>query len=147
MFYLTVSSGITLTEEIPEMFTEYRDKFAAQNNNMVYLTENNKPVYPITHDEKNLYVLNGAEDDFKKYYIDEDNNELIIEKDEISYPARGKSHYQLMKISMKKLNSIIDNETLKIRIIYLYQDNQFTLLEYNLEDKSTQEISSNYIAP
>lgn len=146
MFYLTVSSGITLTEEIPEMFTEYRDKFVAQNNNMVYLTKDNIPVYPITHDQKKLFVLNGAEDDFKKYYIDQENKELIIEKDEINYPARGKSHYQLMKISMKKLNPIINNETLKIRIVYLYQDNQSTLLEYNLKDKTTQEISSNYVA-
>ena len=59
MFYLTVSSGITLTEEIPEMFTEYRDKFQPSNNNMVYLTKDNIPVYPITHDQKKLFVLMG----------------------------------------------------------------------------------------
>lgn len=145
IFYLTISGGITLTEEMPEMFTEYSDKYIAKGKKMIYLTDDNIPVYPITHDNKSLYILNGAEDDFKKYYIDRENNEIVIEKNRIKYFAKGEAHYQLIKINSKKYEPIVNDGKIKIRIIYLYQDNQTTLLEYDLQTKTTQEISSTYV--
>ncbi len=147
VFYLTIYGGITLTTEIPEQFAKYSSSYTEKNKRMVFLTDDNTPVYPITHDDKALYILNGGEDDFKSYRIDPKNKEIIIEKNLVKFHLKTRAHYQLITIANKNYKHIVDNNKVTIRMIYTYQDNQTTLLEYDLQKKTAVEISSTYVSP
>lgn len=75
---------------------------------------------PITHDDQPLYVLNGAGDDFKRFYLEDDTGELVIRKNIVSPKQRNKPYFQIVRVPKSKYETIVCNDKVKIRILYMY---------------------------
>jgi hypothetical protein len=146
MIYLIFPNGIELTTEIPEVFKGSNINYT-YNNGMTFIvcSDGDTCVYPIIHDKKALYILNGATEAFKQYYIDQDNRELVIVKNIVSPKIRNSVCFQLVTIPTAKYQSIVENHKISIRIKYAYLNGQSTFLEYNFQSKASTVISSTLI--
>ncbi len=136
--YLKIPNGIELYSEIPQVFSNQSIIYGFENG-MTFIKhdDSDKIIFSIIHDEKALYVLNGAGDDFKKFYIDSENKEIVIVQDIMKPRIRDGVCFQLVTIPEKYYGSIIENGKVKIRIKYMYLGNQSSLLEYDLGTQIT----------
>ncbi len=100
---------------------------------------------PITHDDQALYVLNGAGKDFTKFYLDNDTGELVICKNIVSPKQRNKPYFQIVKVPKRQYETIVCNDKVKVRILYMYMGRQSTLLEYDLNSRETSVVSHTFI--
>lgn len=141
LLYLTIKPGIQEVASIPAVFQEQNIKYEFRNGYTFIEGEQEHVNNSITHDEEALYVLNGATDEFKKFYIDSDARELIIHQNIISPKKRSKPYFQLIKVPNSKYKAIVYDGKVKIRIMYMYFGEQSTLLEYDLGTRKTSLIS------
>ena len=141
ILYVTMNSGIQLVTSIPTVFQgqkiqyEYKDGFTFIKGEQEHVNN------PVNHDDQALYVLNGATDEFKKFYIDSVAGELVIRQNIMSPKVRNKPYFQVVKVTNGKYKDIVHDGKVKIRIQYMYLGEQSTLLEYDLKTRKTNLIS------
>ena len=141
LLYVTMNSGIQLVTSIPEVFQEQKIKYKYING-MTYISGEQQHVNnPVIHDAQALYVLNGAADEFKNYYIDSVAEELVIRQNIMSPKVRSKPYFQVVKVPNGKYTAIVHDGKVKVRVQYMYLGKQSTLLEYNLNTRKTNLIS------
>ncbi|PKM77284.1 MAG: hypothetical protein CVU90_08235 [Firmicutes bacterium HGW-Firmicutes-15] len=145
VLYLITTNGVELTNEIPEIFRDeniqyvYKDGFTAIESN------DSRSAYPIIHNAKALYLLSGASDVIKNYYINQEKKELIIEQNIMSPKIRNGAHFQLVTVPTNKYQPIVENQKLKIRVKYLYLNGQSTYLEYDFQNKTTKVVETSLV--
>ena len=129
---------------IPSVFQnqQFQHEFI---NGMTYITLNSETVYPVIDDGRYLYVLNGAGNDFKSYSLDKEKKEIVIRKNIVAAHIRGEEKFQIVKISYDDLKSLIESNKIKIRISYMYLDQQSMLLEYDFNSKQFKTIAKNLV--
>lgn len=93
LLYLTMHSRIQLVTSIPAVFQEQEIQYKYINGMTYIVAEQQHVNTPVVHDEEALYVLNGAGDDFKKFYIDDDAGELVIRKNIMLPKTRNKTYF------------------------------------------------------
>jgi len=141
LLYINMNSGIKLVTSIPTVFQEQKVQYDYKNG-MTFITSEQVHINnPIIHDDQALYVLNGAADEFKRFYIDSVAGELVIRQNIMSPKVRSKPYFQVVEVPSSKYKDIVHDEKVKVRIQYMYLGNQSTLLEYNLNTRKTNLIA------
>lgn len=140
ILYSVMDSGIKKVSSIPAVFEGQEIKYEYIYG-MTFIKGEQVVNYPITHDDQALYVLNGAGDDIKKFYIDKDAGELVIRKNIVSPKQRNKAYFQVVKVPKSQYEDIVFYGKVKLRIQYMYLDRQSTLLEYDFNSKETNVVS------
>ena len=141
LLYVTMNSGIQLVTTIPTVFQEQKIQYEYKNGFTFIKGEQEHVNNPVIHDDQALYVLNGATDEFKKFYIDSVAGELVIRQNIMSPKSRSKPYFQVVKVSNSDYETIIHDGKVKIRIQYMYLGEQSSLIEYNLKTRKTNLIS------
>ncbi len=145
LLYLTIKPGIQKVAGIPVVFQEQNIQYEYKNGFTYIIDEQGHVNYPITHDEQGLYVLNGATEEFKKFYINNVAGELVISQNIISPISRSKPYFQMLKVPNSKYRTIVHDGKVKVRIKYMYLGEQSTLLEYDLKTRKTSLISNTLV--
>ncbi|KGK91161.1 hypothetical protein DP73_04800 [Desulfosporosinus sp. HMP52] len=144
LVYLNINTGIQNVISIPPVFNEQKIQYQYENGMTVIHSEQGFDT-AIIHDDKALYVLNGAGDDFKEYYIDKVAGELVIRKNIISPKFRDNPYFQVIKVPKSNYQDIVHDEKIVVRIQYMYLDDQLTLLEYDHKTKKTRLIAQKLV--
>lgn len=137
-----MKGDILLTANLPSVFKsdDFSTSFVLGGTRV---KKDGKEVFPIRHDDKFLYILNGAGNDFKFFNIDEKKKEIIIKRSISGFKQRDKIYYQVIKIPLKDYKSLIVNNKVKVKIInQYYAVSQYRLLEYDLIDESYKTVES-----
>ncbi len=142
---------INLIDNIPSVFDKSKFSVKYQNGGTwIYQDNEDRPVHPVMHDDKgNLYILNGAGDDFIRYgifgfyKIDKINKEIIIIKNLSNFKSRNKSYFQVIEIPKDSYSEIITNDKIRIRIKFR---SAYQLIEYNFQNKDFKIIDYNIYA-
>jgi hypothetical protein len=142
--YYLPPSKIMLTSSIPTVFKNqsFQHKYI---NGMTFVTDHEQVTYPISDDDKYLYVLNGAGDDFRKYYLDKQNKKVVIRKNIVDPKIRDKEYYQVVIIPKEDLQPLIYDGKIIISIEYMYLAPQSTVLEYDFSSKQAKILSHSLI--
>jgi hypothetical protein len=141
LLYKTLYSGIQLVTSIPTVFQGQNIQYKYENGFTFLKSEQEHVNNPITHDDEALYILNGATDEFKKFYVDSTAGELVVKQNIVSPKKRSGPYFQVVKVPTSKYKPVVHNGKVKVRIQYLYLGNQSTLLEYDLNSRKTNLIS------
>ena len=141
LLYINMNSGIKLVTSIPTVFQEQKVQYDYKNGMTFTKSEQENVNNPIIHDDQALYVLNGAANEFKRFYIDSAAEELVISQNIMSPKSRRKPFFQVVKVPNSDYKTIVHDGKVKVRIQYMYFGNQSTLLEYNLNTKKTNLIA------
>lgn len=139
--YVTMNSGIQLVTTIPTVFQDKKIQYEYKDGFTFIRGEQEHVNNPVIHDDQALYVLNGATNEFKKFYIDSVAGELVISQNIMSAKSRSKPYFQVVKVSNRDYETIIHDGKVKIRIQYMYLGEQSSLLEYDLKTRKTNLIS------
>ena len=142
---LTIPHGVELTNEIPEIFSDQDIQYVYKDGLTAIESNDSRSAYPITHDTKAFYLLSGASNIIKSYYINQAKKELVIEQNIMSPKIRDSAYFQLVIVPTDKYQPIVENQKLKIRIKYLYLNDQSTYLEYDLQHKITQVVETSLV--
>ncbi len=140
LLYVTMNTGIQLVTSIPVVFQGQQIQFEYRNG-ITFIKGGQGFYYPVIHDDKALYVLNGAGDDFTKFYIDSVAGELVIRQNIMFPKDREKPYFQVVKVPNSEYEAIVHDGKVKVRIQYMYFGEQSTLLEYDLKTRTTNLIS------
>lgn len=137
-----MKGDILLTDKLPSIFKsdDFSTSFVLGGTRV---EKDGEGVFPIRHDDKFLYILNGAGNDFKSFHIDKKKKEIIIKRSISGFKQRDKIYYQVIKIPVKDYKGLIINNNVKVKIInQYYAISQYTLLEYDLIKESYKTIES-----
>jgi len=117
-------SQIHTLNNIPSIFD--KNQFVvSQQYGGTFLLKGNQVITPITHDKKNLYVLNGKGNRFVmhnffwSYYIDKSINAIVIEKNIININQTKNPEYQIITIPRKIYSPLIVDGNIKIYIKFI----------------------------
>lgn len=134
-------TGIKLTDTVPTVFEgkTFTTEFVY---GMTYIYDNGKATYPMVHDNKALYILNGAGNDFKKYEIHTKLNEIVIWQNLASAIQRNKKYFQVVAIPNRKIQSVIQKGKIMVRINYIFLGRQYTLVEYDLAKRQSKVVKT-----
>lgn len=141
LLYVTMNSGIQLVTSIPTVFQGRKIQYEYKNGFTFIKGEQEHVNNPVIHDDRALYVLNGAANDFKKFYIDSVAGELVISQNIMSPKSRNKPYFQVVQVPNSEYKTIVHDDKVKVRIQYMYLNGQSTLLEYDLKTRKTNLIS------
>lgn len=144
IIYFVKPNGIKMISTIPSEFQnqQFQHEFI---NGMTYIIQNAETVYPVIDDGMYLYVLNGAGKDFKSYSLDKDKKEIVIRQNIVNPSIRSEEMFQMVKISYNDIKPLIESNKIKVRISYMYLDQQSTLLEYDFNSKQSKMIAKNLV--
>jgi len=145
VFYLIIPNEVKLTNEIPELFRDQNIKYVYKDGFTSIESKDGGASYPIIHNTKALYLLSGASDVIKGYYINQAKKELVIEQNIMSPETRDRAYFQLVTVPTDKYLPIVEDQKLKIRIKYLYLNDQSTYLEYDLQNKITRVVATSLV--
>ena len=114
LLYVTMNSGIQLDTSIPTVFQGQKIQYEYKNGFTFIKGEQEHVNNPINHDDQALYVLNGATNEFKKFYIDSVAGELVIRQNIMSPKSRNKPYFQVVKVPNSEYKSIAHDEKVKL---------------------------------
>ncbi len=144
-FYIFTPNGIELTNDMPDVFKDQNIQYIYKDGVTTIESNNSRSAYPIIHNTEALFLLSGASDEIKNYYIDREKNELVVEQDLLSPKTGDGAYFQLVTVPTDKYQPIVNNQKLKIRIKYLYLNGQSTYLEYDLQNNETKIIEKSLV--
>jgi len=145
VLYLIIPNGVELTNEIPEIFRDQNIQYVYKDGLTTIESNESRAAYSIIHNNEALYLLSGASDVIKNYYINQEKKELVIEQNIMSPKTRDGAYFQLVTVPTDKYQPIVDNQKLKIRIKYSYLNGQSTYLEYDLQSKITNVVETSLV--
>lgn len=145
MIYKLTPNEVELVNRIPDIFKNQNIQYIYKDGVTAIESNNNRSAYPITHNTEALFLLSGASDKIRNYYIDQGKNELVVEQDILSPQTRNGAYFQLVTVPTGKYQPIVNNQKIKIRIKYLYLNGQSIYLEYDLQNNETKIIENSLV--
>lgn len=148
LFMYYTRMHLDLIDNIPSVFDKSKFSVKYQNGGTwIYQGNEDISVHPIIHDDKgNLYILNGAGDDFirygilKFYKVDEINREVIVVKNLSNFNPRKKPYFQVIEIPKKRYSEVVVNDKIRVRVNF---GNAYQLIEYDFQDRDFKIIDYN----
>lgn len=138
VLYWTSMGKADKVQQIPEVFRDQGIGWITNDGITLLQTRQGASIYPVTHDNQNLYVLSGNADRIKKYHVDKISQEIVIEQVMVDPKDRGEAYFQVVKVPTAKYQGIIKDGAVTIRVRFNYLDNQSLYVSYDIDTKTTK---------
>lgn len=139
--YLASMGKPDKVQQIPEAFRDLGIGWVTNDNGITLLqARQGASVYPIIHDDQALYILSGNADQIRRYYIDNSQQEIVIEQELVKPQKTRETPFQLVTVPVANYQNIIKDGTVMVRVQFNYLDKQSIHIQYDLPTKTSKLV-------